>query len=638
MTDFLQQLIIGLRLGSVYALVALGYTMVYGIIRLINFAHGDFIMVGGYTLYFTVPILLHSMGLPAWTSVIAAIVICALVGVLVELVAYRPVRRKGTSMSALITAIAMSLLLENLAQAIPAMGPNPRVISDEIFSTAPMSLGGVSVNMAAVITIVIAAVVMAALQIFVQKTKLGRAMRAVSENKEASTLVGINVNRTIVTTFAIGSGLAAVAALMYCAQYHTVTTTMGSMLGLKAFVAAVMGGIGLIPGAMLGGIVVGIIEALVTAYISSSLANAVVFLILIVMLLGQVLPDNTYRRVLVPIIWQMCIFILLGTSLNLTLGYLGQLTLGHMGFAGIGAYTAALSSLALERAGVFEASKAAPGQLILVVLGCCLLGAVFAGLLGLLVGIPALRLRGDYLAIVTLGFGLIVENVIANLPFAGGDGLASGTASSSLYANGLGLSTSLQAKYVWLVLGITVLCIALMCTFIRSKYGRAIEAIRDDEIAAAASGVNTTYYKILTFVISAFFAGLAGGLYATCFSSLTTASFTFTSASIWNSTFIVVIVVLGGMGSMTGSVLAAVAMYLLNYEIKNGAWVSALPGFVQSLFQFPMLIYALVLLVVIIFRPRGILGTYEFSLDRLLFDGRLAGEKKAKARKGGADA
>ena len=238
----------------------------------------------------------------------------------------------------------------------------------------------------------------------------------------------------------------------------------------------------------------------------------IVLLFAVVLLLGQVLPQNTYRRVLVPIIWQMCIFILLGTSLNLTLGYLGQLTLGHMGFAGVGAYTAALTSLALERAGLFEASKAAPGQLILVILGCCLLGAIFAGLLGLLVGIPALRLHGDYLAIVTLGFGLIVENVIANLPFAGGEGLANGTASSSLYANGLGLSTSLQAKYVWLVLGITILCIALMCMFIRSKYGRAIEAIRDDEIAASASGVNTTYYKILTFVISAFFAGLAGGL------------------------------------------------------------------------------------------------------------------------------
>lgn len=140
----------------------------------------------------------------------------------------------------------------------------------------------------------------------------------------------------------------------------------------------------------------------------------IVLLFAVVLLLGQVLPENTYRRVLVPIIWQMCIFILLGTSLNLTLGYLGQLTLGHMGFAGVGAYTAALTSLALERAGLFEASEAAPGQLILVILGCCLLGAIFAGLLGLLVGIPALRLRGDYLAIVTLGFGLIVENVIAN--------------------------------------------------------------------------------------------------------------------------------------------------------------------------------------------------------------------------------
>lgn len=328
--------------------------------------------------------------------------------------------------------------------------------------------------------------------------------------------------------------------------------------------------------------------------------------------------------------------IILATSLNVATGYLGQLPLGHAGFMAVGAYAGGIFMKAVPVQELLKSGNT--GAAIPYILLALLISAVVAGIFGILIGIPALRLRGDYLAIVTLGFGLIVENVIANLPFAGGDGLASGTASSSLYANGLGLSTSLQAKYVWLVLGITILCIALMCTFIRSKYGRAIEAIRDDEIAAAASGVNTTYYKILTFVISAFFAGLAGGLYATCFSSLTTASFTFTSASIWNSTFIVVIVVLGGMGSMTGSVLAAVAMYLLNYEIKNGAWVSALPSFVQSLFQFPMLIYALVLLVVIIFRPRGILGTYEFSLDRLLFDGRLAGKKKAKARKGGADA
>lgn len=284
MTEFLQQVIIGLRIGSVYALVALGYTMVYGIIRLINFAHGEFIMVGGYTLFFTIPVLIN-WGLPAWLSVFAAIVTCATVGILAELLAYRPVRKKGNRMTALITAIGMSLLLQNLAQAIPAMGPNPRAITQDIFKSGSISILGVNTNQTAIFTIIIAAFVMVALQLFIHKTRLGRAMRAVSENKAASTLVGINVNKTIVVTFAIGAGLAAVGALMYCAQYRSVMTTMGSMLGLKAFVAAVLGGIGLIPGAMLGGILIGLIEALVTAYISSSLANSLVFLVLILVLL-----------------------------------------------------------------------------------------------------------------------------------------------------------------------------------------------------------------------------------------------------------------------------------------------------------------------------------------------------------------
>jgi len=284
MTEFLQQVIIGLRIGSVYALIALGYTMVYGIIRLINFAHGEFIMVGGYTLFFTIPVLI-SWGLPAWMSVFAAIVVCAAIGILAELLAYRPVRKKGNRMTALITAIGMSLLLQNLAQAIPVMGPNPRAISQDIFRSGSIEISGVITNQTAIFTIIIAAFVMVALQLFIHKTKLGRAMRAVSENKAASTLVGINVNKTIVVTFAIGSALAAVGALMYCAQYRAVMTTMGSMLGLKAFVAAVLGGIGLIPGAMLGGILIGLIEALVTAYISSSLANSLVFLVLILVLL-----------------------------------------------------------------------------------------------------------------------------------------------------------------------------------------------------------------------------------------------------------------------------------------------------------------------------------------------------------------
>jgi branched-chain amino acid transport system permease protein len=258
--------------------------MVYGIIRLINFAHGEFIMVGGYTLFFVIPILIEK-GLPAWMAVIAAIIVCAAVGVLAELLAYRPVRKKGTRMTALITAIGVSLLLQNLAQAIPVMGPNPRAITQDIFPSGQIDLFGVTTNFTTILTIIIAAVIMVALQLFIHKTKIGRAMRAVSENKAASTLVGINVNRTIIITFAIGAGLAAVGALMYCAQYRSVMTTMGSLLGLKAFVAAVLGGIGLIPGAMLGGILIGLIEALVTAYISSSLANALVFVVLIIVLL-----------------------------------------------------------------------------------------------------------------------------------------------------------------------------------------------------------------------------------------------------------------------------------------------------------------------------------------------------------------
>ena len=270
-------------MGSIYALVALGYTMVYGIIRLINFAHGDFIMVGGYTMIFTVP-MATALGLPAWAAVLAAIVVCALVGMGTELIAYRPVRKKGTNMTALITAIAMSLFLENLAQAIPAIGPNPKVAS-QIFTAGGLRIAGVTLEYTTLLTIVISAVVMVVLYEFTQKTRLGRAMRCVSEDKEAATLMGINVNHTILSTFAIGSGLSAVAALMYMAQYPKIYTTMGSLLGLKAFVAAVLGGIGIIPGAVLGGVVIGLVESFTTSYISSSMADAFVFLILIVVLI-----------------------------------------------------------------------------------------------------------------------------------------------------------------------------------------------------------------------------------------------------------------------------------------------------------------------------------------------------------------
>jgi len=314
----------------------------------------------------------------------------------------------------------------------------------------------------------------------------------------------------------------------------------------------------------------------------------------------------------VTILWQLCYFIILACSLNLVMGFLGQLSLGHCGFMGVGAYAAALISLAFQRAGIYTEKSGAAFMLVLLI--CILAAGLLAALVGLLVGIPALRMKGDYLAIITLGFGLIIVNIINNLPFCGMGGLSQGSAAPALYANGLGFVAKQLVSYLWIPVVLTIVCVAAMFMFVRSKYGRAIMAIRDNEIAAAASGIDVSHYKVLTFAVGAFFAGIAGAIFAMCSSTLSTASFNFTSSSILNSTFIVVMVVIGGMGSLTGSSAAAVLLYLLNYTIKNGKWVHALPLFMRQAFAYPMLVYSIVMVVVIIFRPHGIFGTYEFSL------------------------
>ena len=344
-------------------------------------------------------------------------------------------------------------------------------------------------------------------------------------------------------------------------------------------------------------------------------AVLVVLFALFMLISGSLGGTDSFKLILVPSIWQCCYLIILAASLNLVLGFLGQLSLGHCGFMAIGAYTAALMSLAFQRAGVYDEKSGA--VFIAIIFLCIIAAGLLAAVIGAVVSIPALRLKGDYLAIITLGFGLIIVNVINNLPFAGQNGLAEGSASASLYATGLGFGTAAKVTYIWVALLVTIVCIALMFMFIRSKYGRAIRAIRNDEIAASAAGINTSYYKVLTFSFSAFFAGVAGALYACANASLSTSSFSFTNGGILNSTFVVVMVVLGGMGSLTGSIFSAVIMYVLNYQIKNGAWVSALPGFLQGVFTYPMLVYALVLVVIIIFRPKGIFGSYEFSLTGL---------------------
>lgn len=277
---FLVQLINGLQVGSIYALIALGYTMVYGIIKLINFAHGDILMVGAY-----IALLCIERGLGVAPAILLSLLGCAVLGVVIERIAYKPLRR-SSRLSALITAIGVSLLLQNAAMLI--FGSGARTFPALTGGMPVFQLGSNAVNLMTVISIVLAVIVMIGLQLFVTRSKTGTAMRAVSEDTGAAELMGINVNTTISITFAIGSALAAFAAILYCLAYPQVTPYMGAMPGLKAFIAAVLGGIGLIPGAMVGGFILGVVEALTKAYIPSgysALSDAVVFAILIIVLL-----------------------------------------------------------------------------------------------------------------------------------------------------------------------------------------------------------------------------------------------------------------------------------------------------------------------------------------------------------------
>ena len=277
--SFLSYLINGISLGSVYAIIALGYTMVYGIARMLNFAHGDIIMVGGFTVF----TIVTTMGGSPVVGILASVVVCTVLGVTIERVAYRPLR-DASPLAVLITAIGVSYLLQNVALLI--FGSNARQFTSVITVPALKLAGGkLSISSVTIVTILSCIVIMAALMTFINKTKMGQAMLAVSEDRGAATLMGNNVNRTISVTFAIGSALAAVAGVLLCSAYPSLSPYTGSMPGIKAFVAAVFGGIGSIPGAFIGGILLGIIENLAKAYISSQLSDAIVFSVLIIVLL-----------------------------------------------------------------------------------------------------------------------------------------------------------------------------------------------------------------------------------------------------------------------------------------------------------------------------------------------------------------
>ena len=294
--SFLNNVITGVSLGSIYAIIALGYTMVYGIAKMLNFAHGDVIMVGAYMCFFA----MGSFGLPPAAGVLLAMVVCTVLGIVIERLAYKPLR-SAPSLAVLITAIGVSYFLQNSAQIlwgaatvtftpIVGTGPDARLV---------LIPGQLSISYVTILSVVCCVIVMAALTLFTGKTRMGKAMRACSEDKGAAQLMGIDVNTTISVTFAIGSALAAVAGVLMCSAYPVLSPTTGSLPGIRAFTAAVFGGIGSIPGALLGGILLGVIETFAKAYISTDLSDAVVFVVLIIVLLvrpaglmGKYVPEK----------------------------------------------------------------------------------------------------------------------------------------------------------------------------------------------------------------------------------------------------------------------------------------------------------------------------------------------------------
>ena len=278
--SFVSYLINGISLGSVYAIIALGYTMVYGIAKMLNFAHGDVIMIGAYTVL----TLMTGAGVDPIPAVLIGMGVCTILGIMIEKIAYKPLRGASSSLAVLITAIGVSYFLQNIALLV--FGADTKSFVNVVsVPSVSFAEGELTITGTTIVTIVVSLIIMCSLMLFVNKTKPGRAMKAVSEDRGAAQLMGVNVNATISLTFAIGSGLAAIAGVLLCSAYPSLTPYTGAMPGIKAFVAAVFGGIGSIPGAMIGGILLGVIEILGKAYISSQVADAIVFAVLIIVLL-----------------------------------------------------------------------------------------------------------------------------------------------------------------------------------------------------------------------------------------------------------------------------------------------------------------------------------------------------------------
>ena len=603
---FFDQTINGLVIGNIYALTAVGLALIFGVSNLINFAHGSVYMIGAYVGWVVITRL--QAPLPVAFAVVA--VVCGTLGMLIERVGLRRLH-SSARIAPLLATIGIAFVLDQLVQIVftanPQSFPNP-------LPDWRIQLGGVNIRS---IDVLIAAVGISAAAIlfaFLRFTKLGWALRATAQDRDAAQQMGVDVNAVNRTAFAIAAILGGLAGLLVGIYFSTVYPTMSYQAGLKGFAANLLGGLGNIPGALIGGLVLGLIESFGVAIFGATYRNLFAFVILIVVLIVR--PHGLFSRkrqappepltgtfisnkkpVPVPVwgaiglalialalplvvkdpyalqvLTNAWLLGMVALSLTLVTGTAGQTSLGHAGFLAIGAYASALITQRLHWS--FELSLIA--------------AAIVTATLGTLLVLPAFRLRAHYVAIATLGIGEIVAAVILNW-----DSLTNGAMGITNISppSFLGHDAVTPREVYWYALILLLLVALFQWRLIRSPLGRTWRAIREDDIAAQAYGVNLNRYKAMVFAASAFIAGISGAFTGHMYTYINHETFTNTT-----SILVLTMVILGGMGNMIGAIVGALALTIL-------------PELFRGFVDYRYLVYGLVLLLLIRFRPQGIMGT-----------------------------
>lgn len=603
---FFDQTINGLVIGNVYALTAVGLALIFGVGNLINFAHGSVYMIGAYVGW----VCVTRYNLPLPIAFLAVILVCGLLGLLIERIGLRGLQNSAR-IAPLLATIGISFMLDQLTQTI--FSPNPQSFPNPLPPTRYW-IGGVSIGAADILIAATGLALAAILFFFLRYTKLGWALRATAQDRDAAQQMGVDVNAVNRTAFVLASIFGGIAGLLVGIYFQTVYPTMSFQAGLKGFAANLLGGLGNIPGAILGGLLLGLIESYGVAAFGATYRNLFAFIILIAVLVvrpaglfnskkqlppepmtGTFVPNSKLVKIpawgvlagiliaaLLPLVVKSPYILqiltnawLLGMvalSVTLVTGTAGQISLGQAGFLAIGAYTSVLLTLRLGW----------PFELALLSAG------FVSAVLGTLLVLPAFRLRAHYVAIATIGIGEIVGQVILNW-----DSLTNGALGLMNIPSPalLGRDIFLPREVYWYALGLLVLAGLFQWRLIKSPLGRTWRALRDDDVAAQSYGINLNRYKALAFSASAFVAGLSGAFTAHMYTYINHETFTNTT-----SILALTMAILGGMGNILGAAVGAVAL-------------TGLPEVFRGLVDYRYLLYGLALVLLIRFRPQGLLGT-----------------------------